>query len=218
MAAAAAPTTSQPPASQRSWRAATARWYAVVLLPAPAILAVLLGLRATVSIAFAPGRNPFGLAAGLLAGCSEELGWTGYAWPRLRPRFRSTLGAGAALGLLWGLWHLPVIDHLGVHPHGGYWAPFAAAFIAAIAALRVLIAWAYSHTGSLLVAQLLHASSTGFLVLLSPLTVTPAQEALWYAGYALALWAAVAAITYLDPSLRAPLGRLAGSLGGKGGI
>jgi uncharacterized protein len=184
---------------------AAARWYAVVLLPPAAILTVLLGLRAAVSTGFAPGRNRYGLAFGLLAGFSEELGWTGYAWPRLRPRFRSTLGAGATLGVGWGLWHLPVIDHLGVHPHGVYWTPFAAAFIAAVAALRVLIAWAYSHTGSLLVAQLLHASSTGSLVLLSPLTVTPAQEALWYAGYALALWAAVAAITCLDPSLWAPL-------------
>ena len=70
----------------------------------------------------------------------------------------------------------------------------------------MLIAWAYGHTGSLLVAQLLHASSTGFLVLFSPLTVTPGQEALWYAGYALALWAAVAAITLLDPSLPASVG------------
>jgi hypothetical protein len=35
-----------------------------------------------------------------------------------------------------------VIDHLGVHPHGVYWTPFAAAFIAAVATLRVLIAWA----------------------------------------------------------------------------
>jgi hypothetical protein len=111
------------------------------------------------------------------------------------------------LGLGWGLWHLPVIDHLGVHPHGVYWVPFAAAFIAAIGALRVLIAWAYSHTGSLLVAQLLHASWTGFLVLFRPLTVTPGQEALWYAGYALALWAAVAAITLLDPTLQPSGGR-----------
>lgn len=182
------------------------RWYAVVLLPPAAILAVLLLLRATVSTAFAPGLNRYGLAFGLLAGFCEELGWSGYAWPRLRPRFGSTLGAGAMLGLGWGLWHLPVIDHLGVRPHGVYWAPFAAAFIAAVAALRVLIAWAYSHTGSLLVAQLLHASSTGFLVLFSPLTVTPGQEALWYAGYALALWAAVAAITLLDPSLPASVG------------
>jgi membrane protease YdiL (CAAX protease family) len=164
---------------------AAARWYAVVLLPPAAILTVLLGLHGAVSTALAPGRNRYGLAFGLLAGFSEELGWTGYAWPRLRPRFRSTLGAGATLGLGWGLWHLPVIDHLGVHPHGVYWTPFAAAFIAAVAALRVLIAWAYSHTGSLLVAQLLHASSTGSLVLFSPLAITSGQEALWYASVGL---------------------------------
>jgi hypothetical protein len=41
----------------------------------------------------------------------------------------------AAPGLLWGLRHLPVIDHLGVHPHGVDWAPVAAAFIAAVAVL-----------------------------------------------------------------------------------
>jgi hypothetical protein len=28
-----------------------------------------------------------------------------------------------------------VIDHLGVHPHGVDWAPFAAAFITAVAVL-----------------------------------------------------------------------------------
>ena len=43
--------------------------------------------------------------------------------------------AAAAPGLLWGLRHLPVIDHLGVHPHGVDWAPVAAAFIAAVAVL-----------------------------------------------------------------------------------
>jgi len=37
-----------------------------------------------------------------------------------------------------------------------------------------------------LLAQLLHASSTGCLVLLSPLSVSPAQESLWYGCYALA--------------------------------
>jgi membrane protease YdiL (CAAX protease family) len=97
---------------------AAARWYAVLLPPA-AILTVLLLLRGAVSTAFTLGLNRYGLAFGLLAGFSEELGWTGYAWPRLRPRFWSTLSAGALLGLGWGLWHLPVIDHLGVHPTAG---------------------------------------------------------------------------------------------------
>ncbi len=47
-------------------------------------------------------------------------------------------------------------------------------------AMRVLIAWTYSNTNSVLLAQLLHASSTGSLAVFSP-HVTAAQESLWYA-------------------------------------
>jgi hypothetical protein len=60
--------------------------------------------------------------------------------------------------------------------------------------MRVLIAWVYSNTNSVLLAQLLHASSTGSLVIFSPPRVTAAQESLWYAIYAAALWLIVAII------------------------
>jgi hypothetical protein len=68
------------------------------------------------------------------------------------------------------------------------------AFIAVMTAMRVLIVWVAANTTSVLLAQLMHASSTGFLVMLSPASVTPAQEALWYAVYAGVLWLAVAAL------------------------
>jgi uncharacterized protein len=61
-------------------------------------------------------------------------------------------------------------------------------------AMRVLIAWIYVNTKSVLLAQLMHASSTGSLVILSPPLVTPGQETLWYAVYACALWAVVAIV------------------------
>ena len=57
--------------------------------------------------------------------------------------------------------------------------------------MRVLIAWVYSSTESVLLAQLLHASSTGSLVVLSPFRVSAAQEATWYAVYAAVLWIVV---------------------------
>jgi hypothetical protein len=41
-------------------------------------------------------------------------------------------------------------------------------------------------------AQLFHISSTGSLVVFSAYHVTAAQEALWYAVYAAALWIVVA--------------------------
>jgi membrane protease YdiL (CAAX protease family) len=177
-------------------------WYLVLLLPPLGILAVLTALRVFVSPRFAPGFLVFGIGAGILAGFFEELGWTGFAYPRLGARY-GALGGALLLGVLWGLWHLPVADALGAaSPHGQYWPAFFASFVALLVALRVLIAWLYTNTGSVLGAQLLHASSTGFLVVLSAPLVSPSQEALWYLAYAALLWLVVGlvVVTY-GPSL-----------------
>jgi membrane protease YdiL (CAAX protease family) len=79
-------------------------------------------------------------------------------------RFSPFRGA-MLLGILWGIWHLPVIDFLGAATaHRAAWFPFFLAFTAAMTAIRVIIAWVYSNTRSLPLAQLLHISSTGSLV------------------------------------------------------
>ena len=167
------------------------RWLAVLLIPPAGILAVLGGLSVGVSSRFTPQFFWYGIGAGVLAGFCEELGWTGFAYPRMRARL-GWLPAAVLLGVLWGLWHLPVVDSLGAaSPHGRYWPEFFASFVVMLVSLRVLIAWAFIQTGSLRMAQLLHASSTGFLVVLSAPRVTPAQEALWYFLYAAALGIAV---------------------------
>lgn len=57
------------------------------------------------------------------------------------------------LGVVWGLWHAPVVDYLGAAaPHGVYWVPFFLTFVAMVMAVRVLIGWIYSNTGSILLA------------------------------------------------------------------
>jgi hypothetical protein len=58
-------------------------------------------------------------------------------------------------------------------------------------AVRVLIAWVYANTESVLGAQLLHASSTGSLVVFGSPAVSPDQEAVWYLAYGLLLWVVV---------------------------
>jgi membrane protease YdiL (CAAX protease family) len=172
-----------------------AGWYATLLIPPALILLVLSALRAAVSPAFAPGADLLGATFGLGAGFLEETGWMGFAYRKLRPG-RSALGAAALLGLLWGLWHMPVVDYLGAAaPHGAYWLPFYLAFIALVAAIRVIIAWLYEATDSLLLPMLLHASSTGFLVVLAPTRVSPPQETLWYAIYAALLWVVALTLT-----------------------
>jgi membrane protease YdiL (CAAX protease family) len=164
----------------------------VLLIPPGVMLTVLLGLGTFVSPVFAPNRFFVGVMFGIVAGFFEEIGWMGYAFPKMRWE-HNALTASVSLGLLWAVWHLPVIDYLGTAtPHGEYWFRFFLAFAVAMAAVRVLIGWVYTNTKSVFLTQCLHASSTGSLVALSPPRVTAGQEALWYAVYAVALWIIVA--------------------------
>jgi hypothetical protein len=108
---------------------------------------------------------------------------------------RNGLVPSILLGLLRAFWHLPVINYLGTAtPHGACWLPFFLAFTLAMTGKRVLIAWIYSNTKSVLLAQLMHISSTGSLVVFGAARVTAAQEATWYALYGIVLWVAVAIV------------------------
>jgi membrane protease YdiL (CAAX protease family) len=93
----------------------------------------------------------------------EELGWRGYALPRLLAE-RSALTASLILGALWGAWHLPTFFVPGAPQYG---LPFSA-FVFLTMAYSVLIGWVYVHTeGSVLVATLLHGAinlSQGFFL------------------------------------------------------
>ena len=94
------------------WRVG-ARWYAVALLTAPLVFtAVLLALSLT-SPVFLPGILTTsdkaslllsGIAGALVVGFCEELGWTGFAVPRLRLRY-GVFATGLIVGVLWGAWH-----------------------------------------------------------------------------------------------------------------
>src|SRR5215469_5724562 len=174
------------------------KWYLALAAPPLLICIVLFSMSRFVSPQFSPNLFWQGIFFGLPAGFLEEIGWTGFALTHMI-RGRRVFSQSVLLGLLWGLWHLPAIDFLGAAtPHGSYLFPFFLAFSAAMTALRVLIAWLFVKTGSLLLAQLIHASSTGALVVLSPPRVTAAAEALWYLGYAVVLWIVVAVVLVYD--------------------
>lgn len=170
------------------------RWYAALLIPPVLVLAVLLVLEAFVSPVYAPNLFVAGIAFGIPAGFLEEIGWTGYAFPKMQSQ-ENWLVASILLGLLWSAWHLPVVNYLGTAtPHGAYWLPFFLAFTFAMTGMRVLIAWLYTHTRSVPLAQLMHVSSTGSLVVFSAPRVTAGQEVLWYVVYGLALWIVAAIV------------------------
>ena len=171
-----------------------AHWYFVLFIPPCLVLTVLFCLKSLVSPVYAPNYFLMGILFAVPAGFFEEIGWMGYAFPKMN-RAYSALASGILLGVLWGAWHLPVIDYLGTAtPHGAFWLPYFLAFTAVMTAMRIVIAWVYANTKSVLLTQLMHVSSTGSLVIFSPGRVTAAQETLWYSVYAIALWAVVAII------------------------
>jgi uncharacterized protein len=173
------------------------RWYiAAVLIPPLGILFTLFTLITFKSDDFTPGFFLTGFLFGIPAGILEEIGWMGFAFPKMQLQFGS-FKAAVLLGIIWGFWHFPVIDFLGTAtPHGNYFWQFFGAFIAVLAAIRVIIVWIYSHTGSILLCQFMHIISTGSLVVFSPSPLFPSQEALWYAVYAGLLWIFVRIIRY----------------------
>lgn len=84
----------------------------------------------------------------------EEIGWRGYALPRLAAR----MGLGSAsvvVGLIWAIWHLPLFYVRGVDNYGQSFP----AFMIGVMALSVALAWLYAHTnGSLLLVMLMHSA------------------------------------------------------------
>jgi hypothetical protein len=89
-----------------------ARWYAALLIPPVLVLAVLFGMKTFVAPVFAPNRFFIGISFGFVAGFFEEIGWMGYAFPKMC-RAGNVLTPAILLGLFWGAWHIPVINYLG---------------------------------------------------------------------------------------------------------
>lgn len=177
------------------WRV-PARWYAMVLV-APAVLLLVLGALSRSSPMFVPTATTnlavLGAIAGLAAGFFEELGWTGFAAPRLL-RGRSWLGAGALLGVAWALWHVLPDWLLLRGEYGSLWAAHMLEWIAALVAYRVLMTWVHRGTRSLLLAVLMHATFTGSQTWLWPRAAPPRAELLWYGLFAAGLWMVVAIV------------------------
>lgn len=175
------------------WRMA-GRWYMVALLTMPVLLfSILWLLGAFVAPEFAPRFQwPF-FAIGLVAGSFEEIGWTGFATPRLLVR-QQIFTAGLSLGLIWALWHALVDFRQNFNTMDSAWVlEFAVLYVAALTAYRLLMTWVYANTQSLLLAVLMHASYTGWLLVLFPSTSFE-QGLLWQTALAAGLWIVVAVV------------------------
>lgn len=91
------------------------------------------------------------LVLSLTDGLGEELAWQGFALPR-----HIALVASLILGVLWAVWHLPLLWTEGVTL---YQQPLWL-LLADVTAESILFTWVFLHTrGSVLLAILLHAST-----------------------------------------------------------
>ena len=143
------------------------RWYAFALLGIPAVVlfsaAVMPGALASFDAAAVPSALVKYVVVGFIylfigGPVFEEIGWRGFALPRLQPLYGPLLGS-VVLGVLWGLWHLPLfLIPSWDTPHG---SPLdVALFVILAVANAIVYTWVFNNTkGSVLLAILLHGSA-----------------------------------------------------------
>jgi membrane protease YdiL (CAAX protease family) len=192
------------------WRV-SARWYVIALLSAPLLILPILLSLSLISAKFLPDifttADKFsllllGISVGLFeGGLMEELGWTGFAVPRLRFRY-SILTTGLIVGILHAMWHfLPTFwgsgDSSGVFSLLLFLPP-RLFYIGILPAFRVLMVWVYDRTGSLLLAMLMHASLTAStLFILSP-SARGIQLMTYYFILISVMWGVVVVVALLN--------------------
>jgi membrane protease YdiL (CAAX protease family) len=186
------------------WRVA-AGWYALALLTFPVLATISLFSLSLTSPIYLPAvlrtddRATLILSAlgvGLVYALFEELGWTGFAIPRLRLG-HAVLTTGVIVGALWGAWHVPVTFWASGDSAGAFsptlFLPPTLFYVAVLPAYRILMVWVYDRTCSLLVATLMHSS----LIVFSLFLLVPMEAGLvnYYLMLATAMWAVVAVVS-----------------------
>ncbi|MDD5594172.1 MAG: CPBP family intramembrane metalloprotease [Candidatus Margulisbacteria bacterium] len=189
------------------WRVGV-KWYAIALLTAPAVM---LPVQYVMTL-FSPvyqfgflGPNGssmvfLGVMSGILVGICEELGWFGFAIPKLRLRYNVLL-TGLMVGVLWGAWHIMANDIWAIRTYSGDLNPTLYAVIAGISYLigqlppfRILMVWIYEQTGSLLVMMVMHFSLTACNISFASQTASGVQVLIYIFAQAAAMWGIAAAV------------------------
>jgi membrane protease YdiL (CAAX protease family) len=170
-------------------------WYAVALV-GPFVLTSAAGAVAVAVGAPSPGLGVYsdwsGVLASLLAtavvvGLFEEVGWRGFALPRMQ-RDHAALSAASTLGLIWAVWHLPELV-------SGSSERELLPYLLAVLAYSVLITWLYNSTrGSLPVVILFHAAINTAAKFLLPEFPSRYDVTAWWCYTAVYVLAAVAVV------------------------
>ncbi len=111
----------------------------------------------------------FGILFNMIFTFGEEFGWRGYLLPRLAPL--GGVPAAIITGIVWGLWHAPLIILYGYNYPGHPWLGVGMMVVFTVA-LGMIFAWLRFRSGSVWPSTLAHAAinaQAGFgVLLLSP--------------------------------------------------
>ncbi len=158
------------------------KWYAVILSIFPLTIAftflldILMGgilpaHEGAIQTLTHPGSLIVFIIVMLLGGpLAEELGWRGYALDRLQMK-RNALVSSLILGIIWGLWHLPLFFIEGTSQREmGVGTVLFWMFIIQVVAMAILFTWVYNNNQrSILSAILLHFMSNSTFTLIARL-------------------------------------------------
>jgi membrane protease YdiL (CAAX protease family) len=169
------------------------QWYLLILVGIPALLllgiviqpGMLAGFQSpTSAILVAYPAYFFVVFFGVAL--PEEIGWRGFALPRMQPRYGPLWGT-LLLGVLWCFWHLPrfLAPDQGGGPGTGlttFLTNFPIFFLFVVS-LAVVTTWVFNHTGgSVFIANLLHTSIDTPQVVWMPLFLAAGATNLNLAG------------------------------------
>ena len=163
------------------WRVGVG-WYLFVLAGIPAIIVLSTVFMPGALASFQASAVPSTLFLYVVAGpvflfiggpVFEEIGWRGFALPRLQQLYGPLVGS-IVLGALWGLWHLPLfLIPSWDTPHGSLLD--IALFVTWAMSTTIVITWIFNNTkGSVLLAILAHGSINSAAVAVYALFPAPA--------------------------------------------
>ena len=175
------------------------RWYILALLIAPGSTLISILIFSIFSENYHPviftSENPtnlllFGIIGGLTVGLFEELGWTGFAAPRLRQNF-SIIKTGIIIGIVWGAWHFILFWEEDSFSINLAFFLLLARLFSWLPAYRILMVWIFERTKSLFIIILMHASLVISLATIDPI-ISNKELLIYILIRAVILWIIVA--------------------------
>jgi membrane protease YdiL (CAAX protease family) len=186
-------------------------WYAIALYGFPALGLLAITLGGVSSARDVLSQLPFALVAVpvnaltsflILGPLGEELGWRGYALPRLQAAY-GALGASGVLGLLWAFWHAPLMLFPEWRGDLPVWA-FLTVYPLYTVPLTIIFTWAFNGSGgSVLIATVFHAGFNYTVFFFNQRFALGGYDTLQLLGVMSGLFwlVAIALIAFYGPSL-----------------